>query len=130
MADVRAASVEFLTFLADVYTAGTGEVQMDRLAAWLGLSEDELSNRWYQSGSSTWKEFADDILAILDLMQDRTCDLARTLAWYRHDPLAPCGITADRMVSSGRSQEVIARLKGFQGQRGRFQAVMVTGVAR
>jgi hypothetical protein len=127
MGDARAASVEFLTFLADVYTAGTGELQIDRLAAWLGLTEDELSDRWYQSGRSSWKEFADDILAVLDLMQDRTGDLAQTLAWYRHDPLASCGVTADQMVSTGRSQEAIARLKRSPSQWGPAQVLMVMG---
>lgn len=127
MADPRAASVEFLTFLADIYTTGTGELQMDRLAAWLGLSEDELSDRWYQSGRALWKEFADDILAVLDLMQDRTGDLAQTLAWFRHDPLTSCGLTADEMVSMGRAQEALARLKGFQGHWGHAQVLMLIG---
>ena len=123
MADVRAASVQFLTFLADIYAAETGEVQMDRLAAWLGLTEDELSERRYQSGKWSWKDFADEILAILDLMQDCTRDLARTLAWYRHDPIASCAATADDMVARGRAQEVIALL-GSQA-RGRVAPILM-----
>lgn len=111
MADKKAASVEFLTFLADIYTSGTGEVEVGRLAAWLGLTEKELSERWYQSGKLSWKEFADDILTILDLMQDCTGELARTLAWYRHDPIVSCAGTADDMVARGRAQEVIALMK-------------------
>lgn len=92
---------------------------MGRLAAWLGLTEEELSKRWYQSGKLSWKDFADEILAILDLMQDCTGDLALTLAWYRHDPIVSCADTADDMVARGRAQEVIALMKGSR-LRGRI----------
>lgn len=102
---------------------------MDRLAAWLGLTEDELSERWSQSGKLSWKDFADEILAILDLMQDCTGDLARTLAWYRHDPIAPCAATADDMVARGRAQEVIALMKGAQS-RSRVAPILLGRGAR
>jgi hypothetical protein len=63
-------NVEFIGFLVDVTDPGTGEIVLARLSCWLGLTDAELEDRWTASGSSEWRDFADDVLKVLDEMQD------------------------------------------------------------
>lgn len=106
------ANIEFLSFLADISDPGNGAISKERLACWLGLDVVDLIDRWQRSGKAEWAEFADDVLHVLDQMQDQTCSLAGTLAWYRYFPLSDQGAaTADELVSLGCTSEVIFRLR-------------------
>lgn len=76
-------NLEFLTFLADISDPGRGEIVSARLGRWLGLSVEELRQRWDGSGREAWNDYADDVLRVLDRIHDRTHSLPRTLSWYR-----------------------------------------------
>lgn len=103
------ANVEFLSFLADVTDSGTGVILIARLARWLGLEPHELEDRWVASGCEDWRDFADNVLRVLDAMQDQTDSLAVTLVWYRHAPIADQEArSADELVVAGSVDRAIA----------------------
>ena len=106
------ANVEFLGFLADVTDPGTGEIVLARLSCWLGLTEVELEDRWTASGRSEWRNFADDVLQVLDAMQDVTDSLTASLVWYRHEPLVKeGGNSADELVATGNTCVALALIR-------------------
>jgi len=109
----RAASVEFLEFLAHISNSATGEISLSRLAGSLRLRDEELSQRWEERGRSiAWPIFADEILAVLDAAQDVTLNFARTVEWYRHEPIERFGMrTADKVVSDGSARRLVHVLR-------------------
>jgi len=109
----RAASVEFLEFLAHISNSATGEISLPMLAGSLSLRDEELFQRWDERGHSiAWPVFADEILAVLDAAQDLTLNLARTIEWYRHEPIERFGMrTADKVVTRGNARHLVQVLK-------------------
>jgi len=105
-------NLEFLNFLADISDPGTGQIVREKLASWLGFSDQELLQRWHQSGRRDWGDYADDVLRVLDRMHDQTYSLARTLNWYCNQPVdRRAGLTGDQLVSTGRACEALQRLR-------------------
>lgn len=121
------ANLEFLEFLADISHPGTGQILAERLAAWLGLSEDELLKRCARAGYLQWAQYANDVLIVLDRMQDRTQSLASTINWYRNLPISgESGATGDELVSSGHVRDVV-RYLGRTAKQSKVAKAGVTG---
>jgi hypothetical protein len=111
------ANVEFLGFLAHVTDPGTGEIVPARLGCWLGLSGSDLQHRWRSSGHDDWRDFANDVLSVLDAMQDLTESLAVTLLWFRHLPIAQGeGCSADGLVAAGNVRRAMALVRLVERQ--------------
>jgi hypothetical protein len=105
----RQASVEFLTFLADISNPATGEISISRLANWLQLTEVELHQRWKNRGNHIpWSLFADELLAVLDAVQDVTYELPKTVEWFMHTPIEVFDRrTADQVVAAGDARRLV-----------------------
>lgn len=130
MSTHSAANLEFLEFLADISHPGTGQILAERLAAWLGLPEDELLERRARAGYEQWAQYANDILMILDHMQDRTQSLASTINWYRNLPIsAESDATGDELVSSGRVRDAVRYISRVDKQPKAVVAEMTGGRA-
>ncbi|WP_449427203.1 hypothetical protein [Rhodanobacter umsongensis] len=104
----QTASIEFLEFLAHISNSATGEISFSMLAGSLQMSDQELLQRWDERGRSVaWPMFADEILAVLDAAQDITFNFARTVAWYRHEPIESFGMrSADQVVAAGGARRL------------------------
>jgi len=109
----KAATLEFLEFLADISNPATGEISAERLATWLCWSEAELHQRWVSRGLYVpWPLFADELLSVLDAVQDVTCDLEKTVEWYLHEPIEGFEMrTADEIVSAGEARRLVFSIK-------------------
>lgn len=102
MNSAQVASLEFAAFLADVSDPATGVIRSDRLCIWINRSEEQLIGDWRSSGVPEWTEFAREILAVLDALQDIALSLPLALDWYKHVPLLPdSGWTAADCMAKG-----------------------------
>jgi len=112
-ANRRAGSIEFLEFLADVSNPATGEISVDRLATWLCQTEADLKAKWHSRRANIpWAFFADEILAVLDAVQDETCDLELTVDWYLKAPIALFdGCSPEQVVVAGGARRLVVAIK-------------------
>jgi hypothetical protein len=114
MASVKGkAANEFLHFLADISDPATGYISCLKLAAWLGMTEQELRNRWIRRGARVaWRIFADELLAVLDAAHAQGHDLERVIDWFFHTPIIPAGQrTADELVMAGEARWLTQQLE-------------------
>ena len=112
MTDQIKGNFEFLNFIVDISDPGTGEIRLERLGAWLGLTPKDLIERWRRSGHERWTDYANDVLRVLDRMHDRTHALSRTFDWYRSLPLSvDTALTGDELVALGRAAEALNVLR-------------------
>lgn len=127
-------NLEFLSFLADISHPGTGEIRADALALWLGVCPKELAARWQHSGHAEWADYANDVLRVLDLMQDHTHQLSRTITWFRELPAGSAfQATADQLVARGRTEEVIRAIRegvAGDGRRSKQERQGEKGIVR
>ena len=109
------AAIEFLHFLADISDPATGGISCRKLAAWLGLTEQDLRKRWLQRGVSlAWHAFADELLAVLDAAQAQCHALERVIDWYFNTPIEQAGWrTADQLVIAGEARWLTRQLDIF-----------------
>ena len=105
-------SIEFLTFIADVSDPGTGMILPDRLATRLGVSVSELEEQWRASCYCDWAAFADGVLSVLDVLQDRTHSLKAAVQLYRRGRILPDCETIERRVVRGMASQVLRDLRG------------------
>lgn len=111
----RKVASEFLEFLADIYDPATGVVSCMRLAAWLGITESALRKRWVRRGTRVpWRQFADELLSVLDVAQTQQRDLEQVIDWYFYTPIEPCGcMTADERVTRGEADRLLRELETY-----------------
>jgi hypothetical protein len=117
MASVKGkAANEFLHFLADISDPATGNISRIKLAAWLGMTEHDLRNRWIRRGARVaWRTFADELLAVLDAAHTQGHDLERVIDWFLHTPIAPAGQrTPDQLVIAGEARWLTQQLDILQ----------------
>jgi hypothetical protein len=112
MTDPFEGNLEFLNFIVDISDPGTGEIRIERLATWLGLTSKDLVARWHRSGHAQWTDYANDVLKVLDRMHDRTHALSLTFDWYRLLPISTgTDLTGDDLVATGRADEALQVLR-------------------
>ena len=105
-------SIEFLSFIADISDPGTGAILLNRLAERLGMSPVELEDQWSSSGQSEWAAFADEVLAVLDLLQDRTHSLTEAVRLYRLGRIpSHSNATIESLVVQGKALQVLRQLR-------------------
>jgi hypothetical protein len=106
------AAIEFLHFLADISDPDTGDISALKLAAWLGLTEDALLKRWTRRGAQVaWRDFADELIAVLDAAQAQGGSLEGAIDWYLNTPVAQCGLrTPDELVVAGEARWLVRQL--------------------
>jgi hypothetical protein len=109
------AAVEFLHFLADISDPVTGHITCIKLAAWLGMTEQELQKRWIRRGANVaWQIYADELLAVLDAAQAQGPGLERAIDWYLNTPLGQAGRrTADQLVIAGEARWLTRQLDTY-----------------
>jgi len=109
------AAIEFLHFLADISDPATGNISCIKLAAWLGMTERELRQRWIRRGSRVaWRTFADELLAVLDAAQAQGHGLEQVIDWYLHTPIGQAEQrTADQLVIAGEARWLTRQLEIF-----------------
>ncbi|MBE1162185.1 hypothetical protein [Dyella acidiphila] len=112
----RKAAIEFLHFLADISDPVTGSISCMRLAAWLGMPEQELQKRWIRRGTRVeWQTFADELLAVLDAAQAQGHGLERVIDWYLNTPIGQADQrTADQLVIAGEARWLTRQLEIFR----------------
>ncbi|GFZ89530.1 hypothetical protein [Dyella caseinilytica] len=110
------AAIEFLHFLADISDPATGTISRIKLAAWLGMTERELRQRWIRRGARVaWQTFADELLAVLDAAQAQGHGLEQVIDWYLHTPIGQAKQrTADQLVIAGEARWLTRQLEIFQ----------------
>jgi hypothetical protein len=113
MDETRAASIEFLRFLADIYEPGTGQVIPGKLAGWLGLSEEDLQRMMLKrSDHVSWPLFADELLEILDAVHDRTRNLSDTIHWFRYARLPAFDMkTSEELLVAGDIRSLLSSVR-------------------
>lgn len=96
-------SIQFLNFLVDVCDSGTGCVIPGRLAAWLGIPEDELIEATANSVAGSWPIFADQVIAVLDALHGSSGDLETTMKRFvrGHASFGASGIELVRCGQAG-----------------------------
>jgi NAD-dependent oxidoreductase involved in siderophore biosynthesis len=106
------AAIEFLHFLADISDPVTGSISCMTLAAWFGMTGQELQKRWIRRGANVaWQTFADELLAVLDAAQAQGRGLEQVIDWYFHTPIAQAGLrTADQLVIAGEARWLTRQL--------------------
>lgn len=111
----RKVAREFLQFLADIYDPANGTVSCVRLAACLGMTEEALRKRWIRRGTRVpWRQFADELLSVLDVAQAQRRDLEQAIDWYFNSPVEPCGRkTADQLVTAGEAAWLLRELDTY-----------------
>jgi hypothetical protein len=109
------AAIEFLHFLADISDPVTGTITCIKLAAWLGMTERDLQQRWIRRGANVaWQTFADELLAVLDAAQAQGHGLEWAIDWYFNTPLGQAGLrTADQLVIAGEARWLTRQLNTF-----------------
>ena len=109
------AAIEFLHFLADISDPVSGSITCIKLAAWLGLTAQQLQDRWKRRGANIpWQTFADELLAVLDAAQAQGHGLQQTIDWYLNTPLGQAGRrTADQLVIAGEARWLTRQLNTF-----------------
>jgi hypothetical protein len=109
------AAMEFLHFLADISDPVNGTISRIKLAAWLGMTERELRQRWIRRGVRVpWQAFADELLAVLDAAQAQGHGLEQVIDWYFHTPIGQADPrTADQLVIAGEARWLTRQLKIF-----------------
>jgi hypothetical protein len=109
------AAIEFLHFLADISDPATGSITCMKLAAWLGMTEQDLQKRWLQRGANMpWHSFADELLAVLDAAQAQCHGLEQVIDWYFNAPIEQAGRrTADQLVIAGEARWLTRQLDIF-----------------
>jgi hypothetical protein len=110
------AAIEFLHFLADISDPATGSISCMRLAAWLGMPEQELKKRWIRRGARVeWQTYADELLAVLDAAQAQGHGLEQVIDWYLNTPIRQAGQrTADQLVIAGEARWLMQQLDIFR----------------
>jgi hypothetical protein len=111
------AAIEFLLFLADISDPDTGSISRIKLAAWLGMTERDLRQRWIRRGVRVaWQTFADELLAVLDAAQAQEGHgLEQVIDWYFHTPIRQADQrTADQLVIAGEARWLTRQLEIFQ----------------
>ncbi|QNK03244.1 hypothetical protein [Dyella telluris] len=111
----RRGSVEFAEFLADISHPGTGEILVSQLSSWFNQTEHDFFEKWHaRQDKLPWTIFVDQVLAVLDVVQDETCDMGVTIDWFLNKHLPTFGMqTPYEVVLEGRGRSlalaVIAR---------------------
>jgi hypothetical protein len=111
----RKVANEFLAFLGDIYDPASGAVSCTRLAASLGMTEEALRKRWLRRGTRvSWRQFADELLSVLDVVQSQQRDLEQAIDWYFNSPVEQCGRkTADELVVAGEVDRLMRELDTY-----------------
>ncbi|GLQ98046.1 hypothetical protein [Dyella mobilis] len=110
------AAIEFLHFLADISDPVSGAISCIKLANWLGMTERELQRRWIRRGAdASWRNFADELLAVLDAAQAQVRGLEQAIDWYLNTPIARADRrTADQLVMAGEARWLTQRLNTLE----------------